>query len=108
LPQAQEIYKLWAETYPQDPVPRDLLGNIHIFLGQYPQALEELEEERRLARGGYYNFSNLVDAYIYLGRWKEARETAEAALAERMEPFAGHELLYLINSLEGKSSISLP
>jgi len=101
LPQAQEIYKLWAETYPQDPVPRDLLGNIAIFSGQYAQALEELEEEKRLARGGYYNFSNLVDTYIYLGRWKEARETAEAALADKMEPFAGHSLLYLVNFLEG-------
>jgi serine/threonine protein kinase/tetratricopeptide (TPR) repeat protein len=101
LPQAQEIYKLWAETYTQDPVPHDLLGNIHIFLGQYAQALEELEEEKRLARGGYYNYSNLVDSYIYLGRWKEARETAEAALADKMEPFAGHSLLYLVNFLEG-------
>lgn len=100
LQKSQETYQLWAQTYPQDRVPFDLLGNIHIYLGQHEQALEELEEERRLSRGGYYNYSNLVDAYMYLGRWKEARETTEAALATKMEPLDGHVLLYLINFWE--------
>jgi serine/threonine protein kinase len=101
LQKSQEIYQLWAQTYPQDPVPHDLLGNIHIYLGQFAQAVEELEEERRLGRGGYYNYSNLVDTYIYLGRWKEARETTEAAFTAKMEALDGHILLYLINFLEG-------
>ena len=101
LPRAQEIYRLWAETYAQDPVPQDRLGNTHIYLGQYPEALEELEEERKVARGGYYNYANLVDTYIYLGRWTVAREITETALANKIEPLAGHPLLYLINFLEG-------
>ena len=104
LPRAEEIYKLWAQTYAQDPVPRDLLGNVHIYLGQYAQALEELEEEKRLARGGYYNYANLVDVYMYVGRGKEAREITETALANKMEPLAGHGLLYMINFLDGNTA----
>jgi hypothetical protein len=88
LPRAQEIYKLWKQTYPQDAVPRDGLGNAYIYLGQFAQAVEELEEERSLARGGYYNYYNLVVTYSYLGRWKEAKETAEWALTNRMELFS--------------------
>ena len=47
LQKAEENFQLWAQTYPQDPVPLDQLGNDYLFAGQYPQALEALLEERR-------------------------------------------------------------
>jgi eukaryotic-like serine/threonine-protein kinase len=104
LQQSREIYELWAQTYPQDPGPRDALGNVYIFLGLYPQALEALLEERRLARGEYYNYGNLVVTYISLNRLQEARLTVEEALAHKLDPVDGYDMLYRIDFLERNGS----
>jgi len=103
LPKADEIYQQWAQTYPQDPTPPDLVGNNCLFRGQYQRALEELLEEQRLAQNGYYNYGNLVAAYVDLNRLSEARHTVEQALARDQEPSSGHIYLYTLDFLEGNS-----
>jgi tetratricopeptide (TPR) repeat protein len=104
LQKADEVYQLWAQVYPQDSTPLDRLGNNYIFRGQYPQALEVLLEEKKLAQGGFYNYANLVAAYINLNRLHEARLEVEQALARNLEPVDGHYYLYQIDFLEGNSS----
>ncbi len=104
LQKADEVYQLWAQVYPQDSTPLDRLGNDYIFRGQYPQALEVLLEEKKLAQGGFYNYANLVAAYINLNRLHEARLEVEQALARNLEPGDGHFYLYQIDFLEGNSS----
>jgi len=101
LQKADEIYRQWAQTYPQDRTPPDLLGNNCLSRGQYPQALEALLEEQRLAQNGYYNYGNLVAAYIDVNRLREARQTIEQAQARKLEPVSGHTYLYTIDFLEG-------
>jgi DNA-binding winged helix-turn-helix (wHTH) protein/predicted Zn-dependent protease len=100
LQKADEIYQLWAQTYPQDPTPLDLLGNDYLSLGRYQEALDMLLEERRLAQNGFYNYANLVSAYISLNRLSEARQAVEQAMARKLEPGSGHMILYLIAFLE--------
>jgi DNA-binding winged helix-turn-helix (wHTH) protein len=104
LQKAGEVYHLWAQTYPQDRIPLDHLGNDYLFLGQYPQALEVLLEEKRIAQNGYYNYLNLAVAYVSLNRLREARLVIEEALARKLEPAPGYGLLYSIDFLEGNSS----
>jgi len=104
LQKADEVYQLWARTYPQDRIPLDFLGNNHLFRGQYPQALEVLLEEKRLAQSGYFNYVNLGIAYVSLNRLGEARRVIEEALARKLEPAPGYGLLYSIDFLEGNSS----
>jgi DNA-binding winged helix-turn-helix (wHTH) protein/Flp pilus assembly protein TadD len=104
LQKADEIFKLWAQTYPQDPTPLDRLGNDYLSLGQYPQALEVLLEEKRLAGSGFYNYINLVIAYLSLNRLHEARLAVEEARARKLEPVSAYGLLYSIDFLEGNVS----
>ena len=101
LQKADEIYRQWAQTYPQDRTPPDFLGNNCLFRGQYPQALEALLEEQRIAQNGYYNYGNLVAAYIALNRLTEARQTIEQAEARKLAPISGHTYLYTIEFLDG-------
>jgi len=100
LQKADEIYQLWAQTYPQDTTPLDALGNDYLSLGRYQEALDMFLEERRLARGGFYNYANLVSAYVSLNRLSEARQEVERAQARKLEPSSGHMFLYLIDFLE--------
>jgi eukaryotic-like serine/threonine-protein kinase len=101
LQKAEEIFQLWAQTYPQDPTPLDWLGNDYLYRGQYLQALEVLLEEKRLAQNGYFNYFNLSVAYIGLNRLRDARLVIEEASARKLEPEGGYALLYAIDFLEG-------
>jgi len=104
LPKADENYQLWAQTYPQDPLPLDYLGNDYLFTGQYQQALEALLQEKNLSGNGYYNYDNLVYAYMALNRFQDARSTIGDALARKLEPLPGRTALYRIDFLEGNLS----
>jgi tetratricopeptide (TPR) repeat protein len=101
LDKADGVRQLWAQTYPQDSSPLDGLGNSSLFRGRYQEALPSLLEEERLAQSGYYNYSNLVAAYIGLNRFKEARHAIEQALARNLEPVSGHIYLYTLAFIEG-------
>ncbi len=101
LDKGDEARQLWAQTYPQDSYPWDGLGNSNLFRGHYPEALQSLLEEERLAQNGYYNYANLVAAYIDLNRFSEARKTIEQAQARNLEPVDGHAFLYTLAFLEG-------
>jgi eukaryotic-like serine/threonine-protein kinase len=104
LQKADKVYQLWAQTYPQDRIPLDQLGNNFLFRGQYPQALEVLLEEKRLAGSGYYNYYNLVVAYLSLNRVHQARLEVEEARARKLAPESAYGLLYSIDFLEGNAS----
>jgi len=103
LQKADEIYQQWAQTYPQDTAPLDLLGNDYLSLGRYQEALDMFLEERRLAQNGFYNYENLVSAYIGLNRPIEARQAVEQGLAGKLDPSSSHTLLYVIDFLENDS-----
>jgi eukaryotic-like serine/threonine-protein kinase len=101
---AEEIFQVWAQTYPEDPIPLDRLGNDYLSLGQYPQALEALLKEEAVARSGVFNYANLVAAYINLNRLREARLAIEQSRARKLEPVSGYLYLYIIDFLEGNTS----
>ena len=84
--------------------PLDYLGNNYLFTGQYEQALEALLQEKNLSGNGYYNYDNLVYAYMALNRFRDARATAEDGLARKFEPLPGRTALYRIEFLEGNLS----
>ena len=99
-----EIYQLWSQTYPQDPIPLDRIGNDYLLSGNYPQALEVLLQEKELVHGNYYNYVNLASAYNGLNRFHEARITVEDALSRKLEPAPGYTTLYWIDFLEANAS----
>jgi tetratricopeptide (TPR) repeat protein/predicted Ser/Thr protein kinase len=78
LQKARQVYELWAQTYPRDLIPRaNLAMYIYQFLGQYDRGLEEARQVFRLSPDDLYRWS-LVDYYLNLNRFEEARSTAEA------------------------------
>ncbi|MGC1451075.1 MAG: protein kinase [Candidatus Sulfotelmatobacter sp.] len=103
LLKSDEVYHLWALTYPQDSYPWDGLGNSCLFRGLYEQALEALREEERLTQNGFYNYGNLVSAYINLNRLQEARLAIQRSQERKLEPSNGYHYLYIIDFLEGNS-----
>ncbi len=101
LSKAEQIYELWSQTYPQDPVPLDGLGNDDLLTGQYEHALALLLKEAQVGQYKDYHAGNLIAAYLNLNRLAEARAAIEQAQARKLDPLSGHVYMYMIEFLQG-------
>jgi eukaryotic-like serine/threonine-protein kinase len=94
LEKARQIYQLWAETYPRDWQPWPPLFVIYGALGQYEKSLGAAREAFGLNSGSAMNSANVVASYLNLNRLDEARATAEAAQAKKLDSPGRHHHLY--------------
>ncbi len=100
-PRAAETLEMWARTYPGDFRPRNALAIIHNRLGRYERGVEEATAALNRSRGHPFPLSNLAYAYRGLGRFTEAKQTAEEAVRLGVETVPTRRLLYQIAVLEG-------
>jgi eukaryotic-like serine/threonine-protein kinase len=98
LGKARQTYELWAQAYPRDPTPVDVLGSIYTELGQYDKALVMERDAVRLNPDP--DTENLVGCYLYLNRLAEARATAEEAQAKNVDTPGLRVSLYQIAFLQ--------
>ncbi len=100
LEKGSRAYEAWSQTYPRDEIPYTNLGSIDASLGRYEKSLAEAQEAFRLNPSGL-NYSNLVTGFLTLGRFDEARVTAEEAQAKKLDsPYlrtAMYQLAFLKN-----------
>jgi len=101
LRQANETAALWAQAYPRDEYPHNILGVNYEFLGQYQSAVAEMTEAVRLNPEGVILHSNLMEEYTALDRLEEAKATYRIALEHKLEHPYLHANKYGIAFLEG-------
>ena len=82
LEKARQVFELWAQTYPRDAMPRiNLAMYIYPHLGQYDRSLDESHQVVRLTNDNDWH-EILVNAYINLNRFDEARNLAHEVEAK--------------------------
>jgi tetratricopeptide (TPR) repeat protein len=101
LEKARQAYELWAQTYPRDDVPRTNLCFLYFFLGQFDKALQEAQSALRLDPASGNNYENLVNAYLLVNRFDEARATIQEARAKALETPYMHMFGYILAFLGG-------
>ena len=104
LEKARETCELWAQTYPRDVVPRDLLGIIYGALGQHDKSLAEFRETLRLQPKNGQLYASSVSAFLYLNRFEEARATAEEAKRKNLDSHGLHRRLYMLAFLQNDAA----
>jgi eukaryotic-like serine/threonine-protein kinase len=104
LEKARQVYELWAQTFPRDPVPPDNLAGIYAELGQHEKLLEVQREALRLdsANGSFY--ADLVETYMFLNRFEDGRATAEQAISKKLDTLKLHDKLYLLAFLRSDAA----
>ncbi len=102
---AQQVFEVWAQTYPRDWVPRHELGSVYDELGQYDKALAEFREALRLYPESGLIYDNLVLTYAALNQLEEARAAADEAKMKHIDSpelrVNLYTLAFLQNDAEG-------
>jgi serine/threonine protein kinase/tetratricopeptide (TPR) repeat protein len=98
--QANQVYQLWAQTYPHDAIPRGNLSVGHVQLGQWEKALPEALEAHQLAPDDGLTYFQVASAYVGLGRLDEAKATINDALAKKLDLPLFHLTLYQVAFLQ--------
>jgi serine/threonine protein kinase/tetratricopeptide (TPR) repeat protein len=92
---ATQVYQLWAQTYPRDPVPFDDLGNDGLILGQYDKAVAASRRAIELDPANGVGYVNLTAGSLYLGRLDEVAAVIKQAKAHGIDSPYMHLYRYL-------------
>src|SRR5712692_4523183 len=101
LEQANQIYQLSFQSYPQDSAAHLNLGVNYIVMGQFEKAAAETREALRLSPNDVTSYGNLGNVYLALNRFDEAKATVEQALARNLDSVDLHQDLYALAFLQG-------
>jgi len=99
LERARQVYEPWQRTYPRDFIPPRSMGFDDAQLGQFDKALVEELNSLRLKPDGR-PYAMVAGLYLDLGRTREARATADEALATKLDPSELHVFLYELAFLQ--------
>jgi serine/threonine protein kinase/tetratricopeptide (TPR) repeat protein len=100
LEKARRVYETWVQTYPRDVGPKTNLAVIYSLLGNYEKSLAMATDAVRLSSQDGQSYANLVDAYIFLNRLDEARNTAALAQSKKLDSPSLHVYLYVVAFLQ--------
>jgi len=102
---ANEIYEMWAQTYPRDFVPVTNLTSGYLLLGQYQKALATARRALEMDPDAAVNYENVADSYLCLDRLDEAAAVLQQARAHRIHSLnvdaPAYELAFLEGNTEG-------
>jgi tetratricopeptide (TPR) repeat protein len=92
---------LWKHTYPRDFAPANGRALIFNRLGMFERAVEEAKDALARQPDHPFALSNLAYAYRGLGRFADARQTAQHAVDLKVETAPTRRLLYQLDLMEG-------
>ena len=95
----------WEQTYPRDSIPYLDLGTVYSDSGNWDGAVNQTLQSLRLNPDNVNGYGNLASDYIVLGRFDEARSTAEQALSRHLDAPTVHFPLYTLGFLQNNPSL---
>jgi eukaryotic-like serine/threonine-protein kinase len=96
-----EAYTEWIQAYPSDAIPHLNLGNRFTQLGQLEKGAAETREYLRLAPDSVLGYGNLIENYLSLDRFDEAKAALEHAQARKLDGFYLRVARYFLALAEG-------
>jgi eukaryotic-like serine/threonine-protein kinase len=91
---AIQSYQSWAQSYPQDMVPRSNLGIIYAQLGQWDKAAAQRQDALRLAPNNAVAYAALAFDYLALNRFDDAKATLDQAQSHKLDSGLLRQVMY--------------
>ncbi len=104
LEKANQVYELWAQTYPRRSVPLVPLAVSYESTGQYEKAVAETLEALRRNPENYVASANLVDIYTNLNRLDDAKAAYQKILGSKLGFPDAQVSLYKIAAAQGDAA----
>ena len=101
LEKVDQVYELYAQSYPRDFLPLLNLGDNNTRLGRWRRALRETEASLRLEPNSAIANSNLAFMQLGLNQTEDARATVDHALTHSMDTVFLRIALYQVAFLQG-------
>jgi DNA-binding winged helix-turn-helix (wHTH) protein/tetratricopeptide (TPR) repeat protein len=99
---AIEAYRAWKQMYPGSAIPpANLASALSGWMGAYEAAVPEAREAVRLAPYSSLASSNLITAYLGLGRTTDARAAVTEAVRRGQDDRIVHRFLAMLALVEG-------
>ncbi len=95
------ILKAWAQSYPNDYIPHNNLSVNYSLTGQYEEALKEAREAVRLSPNNATAQGNVVETFIRLNRFDEARQVLDQTVGQNPNRPVYHFYSYQLAFLRG-------
>jgi eukaryotic-like serine/threonine-protein kinase len=107
LEKEAQTYQLWVQSYPRDSVPHGNLAANYSSLGQYDQALPEVQEANRLDPSMVTGYTNLEGIQLAFNRVDDAKTTLDQAAARKLDGETMHLGRYFIAFLLNDNALML-
>ena len=101
LQTAEQVCRLWAQTYPRDPDPVTILTYIDGLLGQLEDGLATSRRALDLAPNAGINYGNLAGTYAAVNRLDEAEAILQQAHSRHVDSPFTHGIAFQIAFLQG-------
>jgi tetratricopeptide (TPR) repeat protein len=105
LQKSNEVYEVWAQTYPREAHPHVDLGSNYVSLGRYESSVTESREALKLNEFNPNTYFNLVQAYLALGRLNEAKTILDQSAAHKIDTPNLHVARYWLAFLKGDDAM---
>jgi serine/threonine protein kinase/tetratricopeptide (TPR) repeat protein len=103
LEKEAQTYQLWVQSYPNDSVPYGNLGANYSALGQYDQAIPQIQKAIELSPDGMINYQNLAEVYMDTGQLEKAKNTLDRAAARKIDAGSLQLVAYYLSFLDNKT-----
>jgi eukaryotic-like serine/threonine-protein kinase len=95
-----EVLRAWAKTYPNDYIPHNNLAFRYSLIGMEEEALKEALEAYKLDPRGNTARTNVIEAFLKLGRVDEAMQHYKELQAQNPDSDSVHFFGYMIAFLK--------
>ena len=85
LEKAAQVYELWEQIYPRDPISHDNLQNIYAYQGRHEEALAEGLEALRLEPDNVAYYEDVVLSSLCLNRLDDAQVALQQAQQRKLQ-----------------------
>ncbi len=100
LDKGVETFREWEENYPRDDTAFTNLSALYALEGKMEQGVEQARQGLRLNPDNVIAAENLFAGLVTLGRFDEARQVYQQAIARKLDDDTLHNILYGLEFIE--------
>jgi len=102
---AIEIFRVWAQSYPQDPVPYSRMASRYATIGNFPEATKEMSTALKMEPDNAGDNGLLIKFYLAENQMEDARRIEQQVEARHLGGYVVREAKYYLAFLNDDEAV---